>query len=113
MIVCKFGGSSVADAVQISKTQAIVKANPDRRIVVVSAPGKRDKEDDKITDLLYKCHNLASNDKDITAVWDKIRNRYLQIATVLDITSDLKEELISIKAHLMDKCSPDYAASRG
>ena len=113
MIVCKFGGSSVADAVQISKTQAIVKANPDRRIVVVSAPGKRDKEDDKITDLLYKCHNLASNDKDITAVWDKIRNRYLQIAAVLDITSDLKEELITIKSHMMDKCSPDYAASRG
>lgn len=113
MIVCKFGGSSVADAVQISKTQAIVKANPDRRIVVVSAPGKRDKEDDKITDLLYKCHNLASNGKDITAVWDKIRNRYLQIATVLDITSDLKEELITIKSRLMDKCSSDYAASRG
>ncbi len=113
MIVCKFGGSSVADAVQISKTQNIVKSNPDRRIVVVSAPGKRDKEDDKITDLLYKCHNLASNDKPIAPAWEKIRNRYLQIAAVLDITCDLKEELEEIERKLASKCSSDYAASRG
>ncbi len=113
MIVCKFGGSSVADAVQISKTQNIVKGNPDRKIVVVSAPGKRDKEDDKITDLLYKCHNLASNDKPIDSAWEKIRNRYLQIAAVLDITWDLKEELDYIENKLAGKCSSDYAASRG
>jgi len=113
MIVCKFGGSSVADAVQISKTRNIVKADSDRRIVVVSAPGKRDKQDDKITDLLYKCHNLANNDKDIAEVWDKIKNRYLQIATVLDITSDIREELEEIRTRLIHKCSPDYAASRG
>ena len=113
MIVCKFGGSSVADAVQISKTQNIVKADSERKIVVVSAPGKRDKQDDKITDLLYKCHNLASNDKDITEVWNKIKNRYLKIAAVLDITSDIKEELEEIRVRLIQKCSPDYAASRG
>ncbi|MCL1909542.1 MAG: aspartate kinase, partial [Kiritimatiellaeota bacterium] len=52
MKVCKFGGSSVADAEQIRKVISIVKSDPARRVVVVSAPGKRHKDDVKVTDML-------------------------------------------------------------
>ena len=62
--VAKFGGSSVADAIQINKIRDIINADDDIRYVVVSAPGKRFSEDTKVTDLLYLCqthieHKLA------------------------------------------------------
>lgn len=52
--VVKFGGSSLADATQFQKVYNIIKSDPERRFVVASAPGKRFKEDTKVTDLLYK-----------------------------------------------------------
>ena len=54
--VVKFGGSSLADAAQFEKVRQIVTADPARRVVVVSAPGKRFSADHKITDLLYLCY---------------------------------------------------------
>ena len=50
-IVCKFGGSSVADAVQFQKVKAIINADARRKVVVVSAPGKRNSKETKLTDL--------------------------------------------------------------
>ena len=54
--VVKFGGSSLADAAQFEKVRQIITADPARRVVVVSAPGKRFSADHKITDLLYLCY---------------------------------------------------------
>ena len=54
--VAKFGGSSMADAVQIRKVCAIIRFDEARKIIVVSAAGKRSKDDHKITDLLYLCY---------------------------------------------------------
>ena len=54
--VAKFGGSSLADAEQFKKVKKIIENDENRRIVVVSAAGKRFKEDNKITDLLYLCY---------------------------------------------------------
>ncbi len=56
-IVCKFGGSSLADATQIEKVRKIVSSNPDRRVVVVSAPGRSDPDEEKVTDHLI---NIAT-----------------------------------------------------
>ena len=53
--VAKFGGSSVADALQIGKIKNIIENDPDIHYVVVSAPGKRFSDDSKVTDLLYLC----------------------------------------------------------
>ena len=69
MKVCKFGGTSLANAEQIRKVCDIVLSDPDRRLVVVSAPGKRNKEDAKVTDLLIalaetalrQCHLIGDN----------------------------------------------------
>ena len=56
LIVTKFGGSSMADAGQYRKIRDIILSNPARQVVVVSAAGKRFKNDHKLTDLLYLCH---------------------------------------------------------
>src|SRR5690606_486096 len=62
-IACKFGGTSVASAAQIRKVRAIVDEDPRRQVIVVSAPGKRDPKEAKITDLLYLCQDLAEKEQ--------------------------------------------------
>ncbi len=84
-IVAKFGGSSVADADQVRKIAAIVRADPRRRFVVVSAPGKRNAKDKKITDLLYLCHSLGEQGLDTAAPFAVIKERYLGIAEELGV----------------------------
>ena len=78
-IVTKFGGSSLANAAQFSKVRDILQLVPDRMYVVPSAPGKRFKEDEKVTDLLYRCFREAQAGEDITATFDKISERYHDI----------------------------------
>ena len=75
----KFGGSSLSDADQFRKVAAILQADPTRRFVVVSAPGKRFSGDDKITDLLYKCADLSSQREDFSPAFGPIRDRFLSI----------------------------------
>lgn len=109
----KFGGSSLADAVQFQKAKEIVLADPDRRYVVVSAPGKRYKGDEKITDLLYQCHALASSGAPFDHLFGRISRRFLRIAKDLSLSVDIETELSVIYESLRDGASADYAASRG
>ena len=67
--VLKFGGSSLADASHFRAVADIVKAEPERRYVVASAPGKRTGRDIKVTDLLYSCYELAADERDFTEVF--------------------------------------------
>ena len=112
-IVVKFGGSSLADAGQIKKAADIVKANTARRYVVVSAPGKRTDNDTKVTDLLYKCYDLAAQGENYRPVLAQIQERFTQIAQGLDITVDLTAEFEEIDHQLSSAPSTDYMASRG
>ena len=79
MKVVKFGGTSVANAEQISKIVKIVTADASRRIVVVSAPGKRNKADIKVTDLLIALANAVIAGKDFEADLKAVVNRYAEI----------------------------------
>ena len=67
-IVTKFGGSSLADAEQFAKVRRILSLDPARRYVVPSAPGRRFKEDEKVTDLLYRCHHRGGAKGRITRI---------------------------------------------
>ena len=98
--VLKFGGSSLADAEHFRAVAGIVKADPSRRYVVASAPGKRKSGDTKVTDLLYKCYELASNEEDITEVFDEIKSRYNDIIKDLGIDLDLTEAFEKIRNSL-------------
>ena len=99
IVVAKFGGTSLADASQIKKACAIINADPSRKYVVASAPGKRYSEDIKITDMLYKAHAQAE--------------RYAKIIDGLGIAFDIDAEIQEISDRLKAGTTADYPASRG
>ena len=114
--VVKFGGSSLADADHFRQVAAIVKADPTRRFVVSSAPGKRDKQDTKVTDLLYECYHLikARESRElIDAAYDRICDRYNSIIEDLGLDFDISGELAYVKNAMLHASGRDYAASRG
>ena len=112
--VTKFGGSSMADAGQYRKVRDIVLADPARKVVVVSAAGKRDSQDHKITDLLYLCHAHSQYGVDCDRVFDMITSRYLQIRSDLQIDVELESEFAALKRRLDKKAiSRDELVSRG
>lgn len=105
--VCKFGGSSLSDSEKISLVCDIVASDPDRRIVVVSAPGKRHKADRKITDMLIQCaeQSLAgeSADAPLNAILERFatmcENLNLPAALLDEIELDLKTRLAGDRSH--------------
>ncbi len=111
--VVKFGGSSLADAEHFRRVAAIVKADPGRRYVVASAPGKRDSSDTKVTDMLYQCYELVRNHEDISEQFARIAERYNSIIRDLGLSFDIGGELDYIKNAILHHSGRDYAASRG
>ncbi len=111
--VCKFGGSSVADAAQLRKVQALVEADPERRVIVPSAPGKRSQDDVKVTDQLYRCRDLAGAGEDLADAWAWTVDRYQSIVSELGLALDLTGELEGVRKQIESGASADYVASRG
>ncbi len=109
----KFGGSSLADANQFRKVADIIKSDDKRRYVVPSAPGKRFSDDIKVTDMLYKCCELAGSGVDFDDDFQLIRNRYNGIIADLGIDMSLDKEFDTIIKELKSRPARDYAASRG
>ena len=114
MKVTKFGGSSMADAGQYRKVRDILLADPARKVVVVSAAGKRFSGDHKLTDLLYLCHAHVQYGVDCTNIFELIANRYLEIRDELGLTLNLEEELMALKKRIDAKeVSQEELVSRG
>ncbi|MBQ8817454.1 MAG: aspartate kinase [Clostridia bacterium] len=111
--VVKFGGSSLADAEHFKQVASIIKADPARRYVVPSAPGKRYKDDTKVTDMLYRCYEMIRNHEDIDEYYTQICDRYNGIIKELGIDFDISGELEYVKRSMQHNSGRDYAASRG
>lgn len=111
-IVCKFGGTSLANAESVKKVINIVTENR-ARFVVVSAPGKRYKTDDKITDLLISCYNLTKSGEDIGGVYEKIVSRYKEIIRELNLDLNLDADFEKFRKKILSGESLDYVSSRG
>lgn len=111
--VAKFGGSSVSDAIQLAKVKKIIESDPDRRFVVVSAPGKRFNEDNKITDLLYLCKAHIDHNVPYDQVFQVICDRYVAIEFNLGVDVDLRMQFDEINQNLRSGATEDYIASRG
>lgn len=115
--VVKFGGSSLASAEQFKKAARIIGKDESRRYVVPSAPGKRTSNDTKVTDMLYRCYNLATMDDEYEEEFEEqmsaIRARYEEIIAGLGLTIDLGGEFKIIRTKFSQKAGRDYAASRG
>ncbi|MBQ9113256.1 MAG: aspartate kinase, partial [Clostridia bacterium] len=111
--VVKFGGSSLADAEHFRQVASIIKADPARRYVVPSAPGKRYKDDTKVTDMLYRCYEMIRNNENIDEYYKQICDRYNGIINELGLDFDISGELEYVKSAMMHRSGRDYAASRG
>ena len=111
--VLKFGGSSMADAKQFEKVKSIVQADPSRKVVVVSAAGKRFSDDHKLTDLLYLCHAHLKYGVACDSVFDMIRSRYMEIRDELGLKTDLESEFDALREKMDKGISQDELVSRG
>ncbi len=111
--VLKFGGTSMADANQFAKVKSIVESDPSRRVVVVSAAGKRFSEDHKITDLLLLCHAHVKYGVSSEGVFDMISKRYIEIRNDCGLKTDIESELNKIAEKLKTGISKDELVSRG
>jgi aspartate kinase len=112
-LVAKFGGSSVADGIQIRKIRSIVESSADRRFVVVSAPGKRFDEDSKITDLLYLLYSHAEHKVPYEQLLQVIKERFLGMESDLGVDIGLVNEFSEIEEQIKTGTTADYLASRG
>lgn len=111
--VVKFGGSSLASAKQFEKVGNIIRMDEHRKYVVPSAPGKRDKNDTKVTDMLYHCNELALKNQPFTKELKEIQKRYEEIIAGLSLELSLNNEFEIIHNNLKNHAGKDYAASRG
>lgn len=113
LIVSKFGGSSVCDYKQFNNVKNIISNNPLRRVVVVSALGKRFKEDNKITDLLYLLSAHIKYNINADHIWELIYQRYEEINQTLRLGVDLLKEFDIIKKKVKEHFDEAYLISRG
>ena len=111
--VVKFGGSSMADEKQFEKVRSIVLSDPARRVVIVSAAGKRDRKDHKLTDLLYLCYAHLQYGVSCDGVFRMISDRYTGIRDALGLTTDVEGELRALREKMDDGISQDELVSRG
>ncbi|MBQ3234574.1 MAG: aspartate kinase [Clostridia bacterium] len=111
--VVKFGGSSVASSGQFEKVKNIVLSDEKRKIVVVSAPGKRCKEDNKITDMLYLLSSHVKYGIDASALIATISERYEEIRRELNLGVDIKREFEIIMENAKNGAGEEYIVSRG
>ena len=101
-IVAKFGGTSLADAQQIRKTREIILSDPDRKYIVVSAPGKRFPQDSKITDLLLSCYEAAAKNENYEQDLQIVQERFRETAEGLDLDFRIDEEISPLRVYLAE-----------
>lgn len=111
--VAKFGGSSLADANQFKKVKEIILEDECRKIIVVSAAGKKNHSDNKITDLLYLCHAHIKYSVSFDNIFSSIENRYIEIRDELGLKCNLEKEFEFIKKQMTKEINRDYLVSRG
>jgi len=111
--VTKFGGSSLCDAKHFKQVAEILRSDNERRFVVPSAPGKRFREDTKVTDMLYECYSKAKAKESIDEIYSQIVARYTSIIDELGLDFDMSGEFLYVKNAILHSSGRDYAASRG
>jgi aspartate kinase len=109
----KFGGTSLASAAMMRQAVAIIEKDPRRRFIVPSAPGKRTRDDKKITDLLLTWHAALKNDLDPGHPITIITQRFSELAKELGVAIDIEKEISAIGREAKKYETPDFLASRG
>lgn len=114
LLVAKFGGSSLSSEIQFKKVKAIIEEDDNRRIIVVSALGKRANEDNKMTDLLYLLHAHIKHGVSYHPLWETIEQRFLKVKEELKLSQNIITDLALLKEELeQPNLCVDYLVSRG
>lgn len=113
MKVAKFGGSSLSCGEDYRQVKEIIRSDPSRRVVIVSAPGKRTPDDNKVTDLLYICHAHIRYKVGYEDIWNNICQRYLEIAAACGLSDKIKGALAAVRAGMTKNSTEDEIVSRG
>ncbi|MFB9860681.1 aspartate kinase [Salinicoccus siamensis] len=101
MKVAKFGGSSLCNAAQVKKIADIMKSDSERRIAVVSAPGKRSTGDTKVTDMLIALHANHTAGLPVEEIITDIIGRFAAMVDELGLEHQLLENYEGIlRSHL-------------
>lgn len=129
--VSKFGGSSLSDAERFSKVKDIINSKEDSDVIVVSAPGKRNAEDIKVTDDLIEVSKLKGEIKELELIikklekevsakkvninhsLEKVKERFEDIALDLKVRDNFKDELRKTFDEIKISSSKDFIVSRG
>lgn len=111
--VCKFGGTSMANANALKQVKSIIESDKSRKFIVVSAPGKRDKSDTKITDMLYACYNEVVSLGNCKNAFKGIRERFTSLVKDLGLSFDINSVLDKTEMQIVENKSIDFTASRG
>ena len=111
--VCKFGGTSMADAKAFAQVKKIILSDESRRYIVVSAPGKRNKQDIKITDTLYATYEELIATGKIDNNFGLIKNRFIELVKDLELDLDIEGILAQTEKEIIENQSRDFTASRG
>jgi len=111
--VCKFGGSSVANATQFKKIKGIVEKEKERKIIVSSAMGKANDNDHKVTDLLYLCLAHKKYGMSYDEILSEIERKHQEVIDELKLSFDIRKEIENIRNLLETKSNPDEIISRG
>ncbi|MBR2870707.1 MAG: aspartate kinase [Clostridia bacterium] len=111
--VCKFGGTSMADAKAFAQVKSIINSEASRRYIVVSAPGKRNKQDIKITDTLYATFEELKATGKIDKNFSLIRERFTDLVKDLGLDMDIEKILDQTEVQIIENKSADFTASRG
>ena len=111
--VAKFGGTSMSNKDSILRVKAIIDSDPERRFIVVSAPGKRFKGDEKITDLLLASFEEKQTTGSCHMYFSKVRERFTEIVEQFNLKIDINKYLDEIEENIDRSTTCDYAASRG
>lgn len=113
IVVSKFGGSSLSCSTQFEKVKKIILSNEQRQVVVVSALGKRNKSDTKITDLLYILGAHLKYNVGYDDIWEMFASRFITVKKELNLLYDIETDLKMLKNELNAHISVDYLVSRG
>ena len=103
----------MADGNVIKNVKGIIDGDPQRKYIVVSAPGKRYSADVKVTDLLYKCHLELLQTGGCKKSFSAVRARFSSIVKELNLTFDINSVIDETEKRIVAEKSEDFTASRG
>lgn len=112
-ITAKIGGSSLADSMQWKKVGKIISGNSDIVMLTVSAPGKRNNDDTKITKHLAQIAKKIQKGKRWEKEWAQVEDRFSEIITGLGLNKDLLDLLEEVRVAISGESYEDFILSRG